>query len=354
MPGSGATGRTRWYLRAVPPSIPQEAQALHDDCLVMDLHCDVLLNQTLLGYDPTRRHRNRVPTSPWLFQADIPRLKEGGVGAVAMGIVVNPLRRASAVRATFAGLRQMAGWVEKAPGDVALAGVAADIVAAREQGRVALFGGLEGAHGLAGQLEPLTDMRRRGLRYVGMAHFSRNKACAPAYGWRSSRTAALTDHGRELVDELNRLRILVDLAHINRPGFLEAAKRSTSPVIVSHTGVTGAYDIWRNIDDEQLRAVAETGGCVCIIFAPAYLGGRPRVGSEGIVTHIRHVIDVVGEDHVGIGSDLDGFIVPPRDMPDISFLPLLTQRMLEAGMGERTIRRCLGDNMVRVFREVCG
>jgi membrane dipeptidase len=344
------------YVPAVSgaPEISSEARALHDDCVVMDLHCDVLLNETLLGYDPTRRHRNRVPLSPWLFHADIPRLKAGGVTAVAMGLVINPVRRGSAVAATFRGLDQVAGWLERAPDDVALASVADDIVAAKAEGRVALFGGLEGAHGLHGRLEVLPEMRERGLRYVGMAHFSRNLACTPAYGWRANHRDGLTEHGRELVDELNRLRILVDLAHINRPGFLEAAARSKVPVIVSHTGVSGAFDTWRNIDDEQLRAVAETGGVVCIIFAPVYLAGTVRAGSEAIVAHIRHVIDVVGEEHVGLGSDLDGFIVPPRDMPDISFLPLLTQRMLEAGMGERTIRRCLGDNMVRVFREVCG
>ena len=351
MPIPGAWG---WYLPAVPQSIPAEALALHHDCLAMDLHCDVLLNETLLGYDPRRRHRNRLPGSPWMFHADIPRLKEGGVGAMAMGLVINPLRRRSAVHATFSGLRQMAGWRDKAPGDVALVDVAADIVAARETGRIGLFAGLEGAHGLAGRLDPLPEMRARGLRYVGLAHFSRNLACAPACGWRSSRTDGLTDHGRELVNELNRLRILVDLAHVNRPGFLEAARRSTAPVIVSHTGVTGVFDSWRNIDDEQLRAVAETGGVVCIIFAPAYLGSRPRVDSRGIVTHIRHVIDVVGQDHVGIGSDLDGFIVPPRDMPDVSSLPVLTWRMMEAGLSEETIRRCLGGNMLRVFGEVCG
>jgi len=338
----------------VTSEVPDEVRALHDDCVVMDLHCDVLLNETLLGYDPRRRHRNRVPGSPWLFHADIPRLQAGGVTAVAMGLVVNPLRRRSAVRATFDGLRQMAAWQRKAPEQVLLADVADDIETAHASNRIALFGGLEGAHGLNGRLDVLQQMRERGLRYVGLAHFSRNRACAPAFGWRSSRAAGLTDHGRELVDELNRLRIMVDLAHVNRPGFLEAARRSNAPVIVSHTGVSGVYPKWRNIDDEQLRAVAETGGVACIIFAPTYLGGRPRVDSAGIVAHIRHVIDAVGEDHVGLGSDLDGFIVPPRDMPDISFLPVLTWRLLEAGLSEGAIRKCLGGNMLRVFREVCG
>ncbi len=334
--------------------ISDEARALHDDCLVFDLHCDTLLSQTLLGFDPTKRHRNPLPLSPWLFHADIPRMKEGGVGAVALGLVINPLRKRSAVDATFRALGQVRGWERVAPDDVTLVSTAADIVAARESGRIAIFGGLEGAHGLGGRTDPLEEMRAGGLRYVGLAHFSRNQACTPAFGWRGNHRDPLTDHGRELIDELNRLKILVDLAHINRPGFLEAANRSTAPVIVSHTGVQAAHSTWRNIDDDQLRAVADTGGVVCIIFAPVFLGGRMIGPADGVVNHIKHVVNVIGEDHVGIGSDLDGFVVPPTDMPDISFLPRLTHLMLKAGMEPRVIRKALGANMLRVFGEVCG
>lgn len=338
----------------MPTAVPAEVRAFHDDCLVIDLHCDVLLNETLLGYDPARLHRNRVPGSPWLWHTDIPRLKAGGVGGVAMGIVVNPLRRGSALRASLSGLDRMAAWQRLAPGDVALASSAADIVAARTAGKVALFAGLEGAHGLGGRLDPLPDMRRRGLRYVGLAHFTRNEACRPAWGWGADPDLGLTAFGRDLVDELDRLRILVDLAHVNRKGFMEAIARSQAPVIVSHTGVTGVHRHWRNIDDDQIRAVADKGGVVGIIFAPAFLGVPASRGTEGIVAHVRHVIDLVGDDHVAIGSDLDGFIVPPRDLRDVSCLPVLTWRMEEAGLSETAIRKCLGTNMLRVFGEVCG
>ncbi|MEE2828589.1 MAG: dipeptidase [Myxococcota bacterium] len=334
--------------------VSDEARALHDDCLVMDLHCDSLLNESLLGYDPTRRHSNRLPGSPWLFHADIPRLKEGGVGAVALGIVVNPLRRKSALRATTMGLKQMAAWQDRAPQEVLLVSCAEDIRRAQQEDKIAVFAGLEGAHGLGTSLDELVTLRELGLRYVGLVHFTRNAAATPAFGWRANRTEGLSDFGRDLVDELNERRVLVDLAHINRPGFLEAAERSRVPVIVSHTGVQGAYETWRNIDDEQLRAVAETGGVICIIFAPIYLEGRVFGTTEGIVRHIRHVIDVVGEEHVGIGSDLDGFIFPPTDMPDVSCMPWLTQAMLDAGLSATQVRKCLGGNMLRVFEEVCG
>jgi len=338
----------------IEPKVSVEARALHDECLVMDLHCDTLLNETLLGYDSTRRHRNRVPASPWLFHADIPRLKAGGVGAVALGIVVNPLRRKSALRATRQGLAQMASWPDRAPADVLIVDSAEDILRAQREGKVAVFGGLEGAHGLGGHLDSLPSLRDAGLRYVGLVHFTKNRAATPAAGFRANQTDGLTDYGRDLVDELAERRILVDLAHLNYAGFLEAAERSPRPVIVSHTGVRGAFDSWRNIDDQQLRAVADSGGVICIIFAPYYLEGRTRGKAEGIVRHIQHVIDVVGEEHVGLGSDFDGFVVPPIDMPDTSHMPWLTQLMMDAGLSDGQIRKCLGANMLRVFEEVCG
>ncbi|MCP4871194.1 MAG: peptidase [Proteobacteria bacterium] len=336
------------------PVISEAAKQLHEDCLVFDLHCDTLLNQSLLGYDVTKRHTNRLPLSPFLFHADIPRMKEGGIGAVALGLVVNPLRKRSALDATRRALGQVRGWEQSAPDDVSLVSTADDIEAARAAGKLAVFGGLEGAHGLGGHVEPLPELRAKGLRYVGLSHFSKNLACTPALGWRSNNVDPLTDHGRDLIDGLCHERILVDLAHINKPGFLEAATRATRPVIVSHTGVRGAHDVWRNIDDDQLRAVADTGGVVCIIFAPVFLSAGLRGTCDGVVKHIQHVINTVGEDHVGIGTDLDGFVVPPKDFPDISHMPRLTHLMLEAGMKEQTIRKALGANMLRTFREVCG
>jgi len=336
------------------PDISNDALALHRDSLVVDLHCDTLLSQTLFGYDPTLRHRNRLPLSPFSYHADIPRMQEGGVGAVALGIVINPLRKASALDATRRSLMMMQRWATRAPDSVSLVSTADDIVATRAAGRIALFGGLEGAHGLGGNVDELGELRAMGLRYIGLAHFSRNLAATPSFGWGADPSAPLGDHGRELIDEMNRLRMIVDLAHVNRAGFLEACARSNAPVLVSHTGVAGAAENWRNIDDEQLRAVADTGGVIGIIFAPVFLGDSITGKADLIVRHIKHVIAVVGEDHVAIGSDFDGFVVPPSDLPDVSCLPYLTQLMLEGGMSEQQIRKCLGENTLRLFREVCG
>jgi membrane dipeptidase len=139
---------------------------------------------------------------------------------------------------------------------------------------------------------------------------------------------------------------MVDLAHINKRGFLDVCARATRPPIVSHTGVLGAFKHWRNIDDEQLRAVADKGGCVGVIFCPRYLGGD---GLEPVVRHLRHILDIVGEDAAALGSDWDGFIVPTKGLDNPGGLPLLTDALLAAGVPDRVIGKILRENVLRVL-----
>lgn len=334
--------------------ISDEARALHADSLVVDLHVDTMLLQAFFGYDPRLEHHNALPLSPLFVHADLPRLRRGGVGCVALGVVVNPLRRATAPWSTYRYLERLAGWQEQAPADVQLVSTAADIVRARREGRLAVFGGLEGAHGLGGGLEDLGAMRRAGLRYVGLAHFTRNAACTPAFGLGADQSRPLTAYGHELVSALEEHRILIDLAHINRTGFLTVCERARRPVIVSHTGVQGAHRSWRNIDDEQLRAVAATGGVTAIIFTQQYLGGGLFGSIDAVAAHVAHAVTACGEDHVALGSDVDGFVLLPKDFPDVSAMPRVTDLLLRSGMGERVVRKVLGENALRVFGEVCG
>ena len=181
-----------------------------------------------------------------------------------------------------------------------------------------------------------------------MLHFSANEAGHPAYGKGRRDDAGLTPWGRELVLRCGDLGVLVDLAHINKRGFLDACALSRLPPIVSHTGVLGAFEHWRNIDDEQLRAVADRGGVVGVIFCPRYLGAD---GIEPVVKHMLHVLDVVGEDVPALGSDWDGFIIPSRPLKDPTGLPLLTEALLAAKVPERVIGKILRGNVLRVLAE---
>jgi len=143
--------------------------------------------------------------------------------------------------------------------------------------------------------------------------------------------------------------VIVDLAHINRKGFFDALAASSKPPIVSHTGVAGVRRHWRNIDDEQIRAVAERGGVVGIIFAPRYLGGDDL---GAVCDHIQHIIKVAGEGVPSLGSDFDGAVRPPRGLEDVAALPRLTAALLDRGLSREAVKKLLGENALRVLREV--
>jgi membrane dipeptidase len=225
---------------------------------------------------------------------------------------------------------------------------AAEVTSAETSGAVAALLGIEGAHALEGSLERLDHFARRGVRYIGLLHFSANEAGFPAYGRGRRDGEGLTRWGSELVERCEANGVIVDLAHVNKRGFMDACAMAKKPPIVSHTGVLGAFEHWRNVDDEQLRAVADKGGCVGVIFCPRFVGGD---GLEPVVKHLAHILDVVGEDAAALGSDWDGFIIPTRPLADPRGLPLLTDAMLKAGIPERTIGKILRGNVMRVLAD---
>jgi membrane dipeptidase len=155
-----------------------------------------------------------------------------------------------------------------------------------------------------------------------------------------------------VVRRLNGLRTFVDLAHISRKGFFDAvdAHDRTLPLIVTHTGVSGVHPHWRNLDDEQLRAIADTGGTVGIMYHSEFLDGSFWGGKAGsIVDHVMNAVRVIGADHVSLGSDWDGAIVTPRDLPTCTELPRLVQLFLDRGLAPEQIQKILGGSFLRAL-----
>ena len=163
--------------------------------------------------------------------------------------------------------------------------------------------------------------------------------------------------GRDLVRDLDAHRIFVDLAHINPQGFWDAVEvhDPSLPLLATHTGVNGVYSCWRNLDDAQIKAVADSGGVVGIIFHQGFLtpGGQ---GTDGriILDHMEHIIGVAGEDHVGIGSDYDGAIIPPSGLRNSPAYPRMVQWMLDRGWTDLRIQKILGANFLRCFADLRG
>ena len=237
--------------------------------------------------------------------------------------------------------------IAKHPGDLAWALTGADVRAAKAAGKIAVLGGIEGGHALEGRIEAIEMFARRGVRYLGPLHLWPNALGGTSR--KPKRDDGLTDLGREVVRECERCGVIVDLAHINRRGYFEVLDLTKLPVMVSHTGVSGVHAMWRNLDDEQVRAVAARGGCIGIVFARQYLGSA---SIDAVVDHVQHVIDIAGEDAPSLGSDFDGFVVPPEGLEDIAALPNLTVALSRRGIAPRVLEKILGGNALRVLDEV--
>jgi len=284
--------------------------------------------------------------------------------------------------------------VERNPRDMEMAYTAGDIVRIHRAGRIAALLSLEGGHLISDSLALLRDYYRLGVRYMTLAHFKTNN-------WADSATDkavhnGLSPFGRDVVREMNRLGMIVDISHVSDKCFYDALETSRAPVIASHSSLRRVCDIPRNMTDDMLRALARRGGVVSINFNAAYLdpkaatvfanlreprdreiaemmasnGGNPQrwdmkraiqqryraklpnVGLSVLLRHIDHAVKLIGADHVGIGSDFDGVSgMTPEGMEDVSRYPALVKGMVDLGYPDSDIRKIMGENVLRVMRE---
>jgi membrane dipeptidase len=317
--------------------VSERARRLQAESIVIDLHVDSLLWPRDLSRSEEGGH------------VDFPRMRQGGLDVAAFTL---PTRffGVAGLKA-FHDLWPPATWFS--PWERLLyqldktrswtgAYLATDSAAIRRnhaEGKLSYFHGVEGAHALEGDLSRVSELRERGVLFIGLVHLRDNEIGCSSSG--SDR--GLTELGRKLIGEMNRNGILVDLAHASTKTFFEAVELTTLPPIVSHTGVRSVYDTWRNLSDDQIRAVAERGGVIGVMLAPPALG-EPSL--EEAVRHIEHVIEVGGEDAAAIGSDFDGYVGPAIDAAG---LPALTELMLRRGFSEERVRKILGENALRVL-----
>jgi len=327
-----------------------EARAMHEACCVLDLHADTAKLMEKLGYDLAMRHDRPMPRRLNLFgHVDLPRLREGGVAGQFFSFWTAPYPERGCARSVAAQLDALDAAIARYPGELTWTRTGAEVRAAKAAGRIAALGGIEGGQALEGRLDAIELFAQRGVRYLGLLHFSANAIGRPAAGRGADAAAGLTGFGRDVIRECERCGVIVDLAHINRRGFLDALALARQPPMVSHTGVLGVHRHWRNIDDEQLRAVADKGVCVGVIFARRYLGSA---SIDAVVDHLLHVIDVAGDDLPALGSDFDGFVVPPEGLEDVAALPNLTVALSRRGVPPRVLEKILGGNVLRVLDAV--
>ncbi len=336
--------------------ISREAAELHLSSDVIDLHVDSFIWTRTIGYDVARRHGLGLVRGQWFHQADLPRAIDGGVTGATWSITTNFLANADErVDNLVANVANLKTALTRT-GRARVARTVAEYRTAREAGLHAAFVGIQGGNAIDRAPHDLELLADGTVSRITLVHLTNS-----ALGTSSSPLAGPVDHGmsnrgRDFVRALNHRRILVDLAHASRRTFWDAiaVHDRTQPLAATHTGIATVMPHWRNLDDDQLRAIANTGGTIGIMLMARFLGRRQDVTADTVVRHISHVIDTVGEDHASIGTDYDGWIRPPADLPSYLELPRLTHAMLKRGYEPERVRKVLGGNYLRVLGELRG
>lgn len=339
--------------------VSREAIDLYLESDVFDFHVDSFIWNRIFGYDLTERHDEGVFGARFYSQVDLPRIREAQITGACWVITTNPAKIAEERANAFVeNVRTLRAILESVPDDVAVVRNAREYRAARAAGKHGAFIGMQGGNALdrdPAALDLIPDDLVLRITLVHLSSSSLGVTSSPAAGKRGPR--GLTQAGRDYVRRLNHKKIFVDLAHISREGFFDALEvhDRSQPVLVTHTGVNGVFPHWRNLDDEQIKAVADLGGTIGIMFHGQFLDGKYMGGSaEAIVRHLEHVMKVAGDDFASLGSDWDGAICTPRDMPTCLELPKMVDLMLRRGWKGDAVKKVLGGNAIRVIESLRG
>lgn len=321
----------------------EDALRIHYDAIVLDGHVDTPSLMLDEGYRLGERHRPLAGSA----HLDLPRMVEGGLDGAFFAVYVSRTfgEGAEATERALAMNEEIDRQVGALDG-AEIARTAADVRQITRAGRKAVLLGLEGGHALQGDVDVLRHMAANGVRYVTLTHTNTNSwadASTDAARW-----GGLNDLGRDLVREMNRLGVLVDVSHVSDPTFEDALAVTEAPVILSHSSAQALREHPRNVSDVLLRQLAANGGVIMINFYDLYLGDG-QVTLETALDHIDHAVRVAGVDHVGLGSDFDGVPSLPAGLEDVTRLPWITYGLLKRGHSEGDVRKILGGNTLRVL-----
>lgn len=315
------------------------AEALHRRSVVFDAHTDTLTEMTDRGYD--------LDAGPEGSHIDLPRCSGGVLDVQVLTAFVRPKCLQQAAARVRVQLDTLDRQLELFPDRVALCRERGEIARALAGGRIALVGAIEGGHALEDDLDHLSEFHRRGVRTMTLTWNNSNE-WADGCGDEGPH-GGLTARGREIVAAMEELDMIVDVSHAARSTFDDVLATARRPLIASHSCARALRDHPRNLDDEQLRAIADTGGVACVNFYPPFLVAEGEATLDILLDHIERFLDVAGPNHVGLGSDFDGIPSTPLQVDDVSCLPRVTEGLLRRGCPEEHVTKLLGENLLRVF-----
>ncbi|HTZ31542.1 MAG TPA: dipeptidase [Methylomirabilota bacterium] len=370
-------------------SVSDQAKKLQSSSIVIDTHDDTTQRLLNPSFDLTARHSDG--------NIDIPRMRDGGLSAIFFSIwIPGKTLGPDAVKQALVQIDAVRETVRKHPDQMILATSADDVRAAKQQNKIAALMGVEGGHMMGNDLAVLRTFAALGVRYMTLTHMENTE-------WADSSTAkpehnGLTDFGKNVIREMNRLGVIVDISHVSDKTFYDVLATSKAPVFASHSSCRALCNAARNMTDDMIRDLAKNGGVIQINYHVGFLsqefrdyeaahpearkeiedevakrcgddegcrltagdhivremmeaGKLPKVDWTKIVEHIDHAVKIAGVDHVGLGSDFDGAIMP-IGMDDVTHLPQITDALLKKGYSESDIRKILGENTLRVLTEV--
>jgi len=370
-----------------------DALSIHRRAIIVDMHADT--TQRLVDENVD------LQTQLADGHLDAVRAKQGGLDAQFFSIWVDPALfgggGASAIKRADIQIEAVRTLAAKHPETWELATTADEVQRISASGKIAALMGLEGGYAIDNKLENVERYYRMGVRYMSGA-WSVSTDWAGSSGDEIGKTRGLTGFGQQVIREMNRLGMMVDVSHLSDKAFWDIVQTSTKPVIATHSGCRAIADVPRNLTDDMIVALAKTGGVVNVIFYPEhiepgysekkkkvdaeiaslvqraseeekgdaaqkklardrvraqeYLKRLPPVSVSRIVDHIDHIVKLVGIDHVGVGSDFDGIQAVPADLSSVADLPNLTKELLKRGYSEGDIDKILGGNMLRVMEQV--
>jgi len=372
-------------------SLSEKAKKLHFSSIVMDTHDDTTQRFLDPKFDLGARHADG--------SIDIPRMKEGGLDGIFFSIwIPSKITGAEAVKRAKTQIEAVRAQVSKHPDAIVLATTAAEVRAAKKQGKIAALMGVEGGHMIGNDLAVLREFAASGVRYMTLTHSGNDE-------WADSSTDkavhnGLTDFGKDVVREMNKLGVIVDISHVADKTFYDALAVSKAPMFASHSSCRAICNAPRNMTDQMIKDLAAKGGVIQINYHVSFLsqefrdaekkdasinegiskevkqrcpdendeacqmiegdkitreyvtaGKLPKVEYTKIIEHIDHAVKLVGADHVGLGSDFDGANMP-YGMEDATMIPKITEALSQKGYSESDIRKILGENTLRVMSEV--
>jgi len=330
-----------------------DAAALHRDLIVIDGHCDSAIPAA--GYDFKSQPITPVDlcarNDTW--QVDFPRLMEGGVTAQFFALFTDTVFIDEARGHTLKLLSVVERAVERSRGAARLATKASDVIDAKGQGRIAAFLTIEGGEAIGESLDELRNFYARGVRLMTLTW---NRINAIGRGAEHPGPDGLTPFGLKVIAEMERLGMIVDASHLCDQALDELLAVAQRPVVASHSNAKAVCDHRRNLSDSQLERIAATGGLAGVTFAGVFVDAEPaKVTVSRVLDHVDHMVKVAGVDHVGLGTDFDGFTAPyGMVMPDCSGMGAMTAGLVSRGYPEADIRKIMGGNWLRVIENVVG